>query len=156
MKRVLPLLIPFMLSASTSLPQHVLSDRVYADTLVGTWGTHFSYDDGAEVFYTEKTYRRDGTAEGSVSHKVRLPSGKYRIADRISYKSRWHIANGVVVITRMHFSPPEPGLEAVVMRDRIVVIDGEKAVFENVEDGTRFEAYRQIEATSSANPGNIN
>lgn len=143
MGRFVPLLIPFMLSASATLPQHLLSDCVYADTLVGTWGTHYSYDDGAEVFYTEKTYRPDGTAEGSVSHKVRLPSGKYRIANRISYKSRWHIANGVVVITRMHFSPPDPELETVVMRDRIIVIDGQKAVFENVEDGTRFEAYRQ-------------
>ena len=135
-------LILFIFGCST-IPTDTISDEEYTKLLIGTWVAQYSLDGDKKIMYGEKTYAADGTATGFISYRVKMPSRDYREIEHISYISKWMIENGIVVITDAIYNPPEPGSENVVLRDRIISIGENKAIFEDIDSGSTFERIRK-------------
>jgi hypothetical protein len=95
--RLLILLISLFVSSCDSTKIEKYSDEEYSRLMIGTWISEYSYDNGAEISYGEKIYKVDGTAEGFISDRVRLPSGDYREVRLISYESKWRVVDGVLI-----------------------------------------------------------
>ncbi len=128
-------------SVSQSIAEE-LSDARLSELLIGTWSARYIFENGTYLTYGEKTYHEDGTADGFISYQVVQLSGEYTEIDFLSYKSEWKIIDGVLDITNVVYYPPEPGSESEVIRDIIISIDSEKAVFESQESGEVFERFR--------------
>ena len=137
------ILILLVLSGCAIAPQNDLSDERYSQLLVGTWISQYSYYDDAEISYGEKTYNPDGTATGFISDRIRLSSGKYYEVNYKSYTSNWRIEDGVLIIWDIRYKPQDPGSENYVIRDRILSMENNKAVFEDLSDGSKFVRLRK-------------
>lgn len=141
--RILTLGAILVVSSCATQDQQSLSDETHSALLVGTWIAEYSYDEGNEIRYGEKTYHPDGTAQGFISGRVRQPSGQYEEVMHKSFHSRWRIENRIVIIWDVRYSPSDPEADYQILRDKIISIDEREAEFESLPNGSVFTRTRK-------------
>ena len=125
------LTLAFLLPLTSCL---LLKDNQHTDSqiralLVGTWLTA---PEDAVNETGEKTYYADGTADGFIEG---APFGDF------VYESKWKVENGVLIIYDMNFTPNtfEDGEvifeEGEIIEDRIIEINSEYYIYEDLQDG---------------------
>ena len=135
-----------LLAIQPAFRSHAVSDDEYSAKLVGTWAGTYVDEGRGEKQYGEKTYCPNGTASGFIVYYEWVREEGYKEHERYFFKSRWKIENGILFAFDIVFYP-KPWTGAKILKDRILELTEDKAVFADLEYGDIFERSRIASST---------
>lgn len=118
--------------ASCAAPSSTVDEATIRRLLPGTWEQEVSRGSRGMLF--EKTYHADGTAKGQAVHYEDRGGGRV-FNGNVQFRSKWRLKG--VILESYDVRCSEPGLfkEGDVFVDRIISIDAEKKIYENITHG---------------------
>ncbi|MEL6302442.1 MAG: hypothetical protein AAFR07_12415 [Pseudomonadota bacterium] len=119
---------------TTTPPEFAMRSKV-----VDTWVTYRVDSDSSRV-YEVRTFHADGTLEGSVSDQMQI-YGEFREVSSRRYTGQWELERDTLTVFGLLFASGYPA--DAFSRDRILAIDGQRAIFENMKTGEVVVHYRQ-------------
>ncbi|MEO1580677.1 MAG: hypothetical protein AAFR91_02465 [Pseudomonadota bacterium] len=119
---------------TTATPEFAMRSKV-----VDTWIAYRVDSDSSRVFEV-RTFHADGTLEGSVSDQMQIYGEFHEVSSR-RYTGQWELEGDTLTVFGSLFASGYPA--DADRRDRILVIDRQIAVFENMETGEVVVHYRQ-------------
>lgn len=140
--RVIPIAMSVFLTACQPMLPRESPDAVYSRMLIGTWSNEDYPSNGDFRVYVEITYLPDGSVNGFFSESIRGPEGIFAEVDRITYTSQWRVREGVVEMSDIEYSPAETDQDGLVIRNRIISIEQDRATFQDLTTGSIFERKR--------------
>jgi hypothetical protein len=141
-KYIIAIAVTFLLiSGCATTGMQGLSDKEYAELLVGTWTNRINKS--KKYNYFEKTYYGDGTATGYFTEGHWTNYGLYVEEDGYRFQSKWKILDGVVIIWDIETEPPGIFKKGTVIRDKIIYLGDKEAEYADVDDGHTFMRYRK-------------
>ncbi len=123
-----------LVGCTTTPPEFEIRSKV-----VDTWVAYRVVSDSSRV-YEVRTFHADGTLEGRVADHVQIYGEFHEVSSR-RYTGKWEIEGDTLTVFGILFVSGF-ALDAV-SRDRILVIDGQRAVFEDMKTGEVVVHYRQ-------------
>lgn len=133
-----------LIAGSTSVWAAEPADGHFEKRLLGTWWARSPHRHEKDVHvYGEVTYTSDGVAKAVMIYHRKDAAGELRAFGRLLMIGRWKVERGVLITSDIMSLPKRPELADQVLRDRIIEIGEDKAVFESLEDGEIFERFRK-------------
>lgn len=140
-RNVLLIGMAFLFVVCPAFRGHAISDDEYSAMMIGTWSAIYVYENLREKDYGEKTYCPDGTASGYIVSYKQASGEQYREYERVFFESNWIIENGILITFDIVLHP-KPWTGADTIRDRILELTEDRAVFIDLEDGSMFERHK--------------
>ena len=144
MKRYLPHLLAAAGLASCASSASHLSEgelgRQFTATVPGTWNEEIRR--GSAIMNGEKTFRRDGSAHGSLSMKER-GHGVSVVLPAITFRSKWRVEGDTYISYDVKSPMPGAFAPGTIYRDRILSVSPDKIVCRSEEQGRVFTMTRR-------------